>query len=370
MKIGVDAKWYFSGPPSTRTVLQNLLPRLFTAYPQHEWIIFLDKKDKQLKFPFQQPNITTHYVWAGVNMLSNLLVLPYYSRKYHPDIMIFQTFPAFHQKHRTVAFIHDVLFNNYPQFFTWKEKLYFLPLRWLAPAANRVIVTSEFVAKELLRYNYKKHPTDIDIVPLGISPDFKPANELDAELLKKVKEKFNLPDSFILFVGRLNARKNIESLLKAIPLLHDAEMKIVIVGGTDGKATNVQIILSDPIVENRVVMTGSVAADELPAIYAQATLFCFPSFAEGFGLPPLEAMAAGVPAVVSRTTSLPEVCGDAPVYIDSGSPESIAYALNRLLENPMLYQQKREQGLEQARKYNWDKTARGLMQCVTNCIKQ
>jgi glycosyltransferase involved in cell wall biosynthesis len=370
MKIGVDAKWYFSGPPSTRTVLQNLLPRLFKSYPQHEWIIFLDKKDRQLQFPFHQPNIRTHYVWAGINMLSNLLVLPYHIRKYKPDIMIFQTFPAFQQKNISIAFIHDVLFNNYPQYFTWKEKLYFLPLRWLTPSANRIVVTSEFVAKELIRYKYKKHRADIDIVPLGISPDFRPAHELDAELLKMVKEKFNLPGSFILFVGRLNARKNIESLLKAIPLLHDTSMKIVIVGETDGKAINLKKILADSVLENRVLMTGGVTTAELPAIYAMATLFCFPSFAEGFGLPPLEAMAAGVPAVVSDNTSLPEICGDAPVYIDSGSPESIAYALNRLLENPTLYHQKRTQGLEQARKYNWDKTARGLMECVTNCIKQ
>jgi glycosyltransferase involved in cell wall biosynthesis len=370
MKIGVDAKWYFSGPPSTRTMLQNLLPCLFKFYPQHEWIIFLDRKDKRLGFPFQQPNITVQYVWAGINMLSNLFTLPYHNRKHNPDIMIFQTFPAFRPKGISIAFIHDVLFINYPQYFTWKEKLYFLPLRWLTPVAKRIVVTSEFVAKELVRYNYRKHYNEIDIVPLGISADFKPAEDLDPCLLQKVKEKFNLPDSFILFVGRLNARKNIESLLKAIPLLRDNRIIVVIVGGPDGKTTRIGKILSDTGLQNRVLLTGSVTSTELPAIYAMATLFCFPSFAEGFGLPPLEAMAAGVPAVVSHTTSLPEVCGDAPVYINSNSPENIAYALNHLLENPIIYQQKRTAGFEQARKYNWNKTAHLLMQSITNSIKQ
>lgn len=370
MRIGVDAKWYFSGPPSTKTMLQNLLPCLFKFYPQHEWIIFLDRKDKQLGFPFQQSNITVHYVWAGINMLSNLLILPYHSRKYNPDIMIFQTFPALSQKSTSIAFIHDVLFKNYPQFFTWKEKLYFFPLRWLVATANRIVVTSDFVAKELIRYNYRKHYNEIDIVPLGISADFKPAEEQDPYLLQQVKEKFNLPDSFILFVGRLNARKNIESLLKAIPLLHDTKIAVVIVGGAEGKTSSFKKILSDPKLHGRVLMTGSVASEELPAIYAMATLFCFPSFAEGFGLPPLEAMAAGVPAVVSHTTSLPEVCGDAPVYIDSDNPENIAYALNRLLEDPIMYQQKKKTGFEQARKYNWDKTAHGLMQSIINSIKK
>jgi glycosyltransferase involved in cell wall biosynthesis len=369
MKIGVDAKWYFSGPPSTRTILQNLLPCLFKFYPQHEWIIFLDKKDKQLNFPFHEPNITVQYVWAGMNMLSNLFVLPRHNRKYNPDIMIFQTFPSFHQKNKSIAFIHDVLFNDYPQYFTWKEKLYFLPLRWLTQTADRIVVTSGFVAKELIKYNYRKTSGEIDIVPLGISADFKPAAEFDSHLLKQVKEKFNLPDSFILFVGRLNARKNIESLLKAIPLLSDKNIKVVIVGGADGKAIHLEKILSDHQLENRVVMTGVVNSTELPAIYAMAKLFCFPSFAEGFGLPPLEAMAAGVPVVVSGSTSFPEICGDAPVYIDSNNPADIARALDHLLEDPVLYEQKRKTGLEQARKYNWDKTAHLLMQSVANSIQ-
>jgi glycosyltransferase involved in cell wall biosynthesis len=351
-------------------MLQNLLPCLFKSYPEHEWIIFLDKKDKQSNFPFQQSNITLQYVWGEINMLSNLFILPYHSRKHKPDIILFQTFAAFSQRNKSIAFIHDVLFNNYPQFFTWKEKLYFLPLKWLTRMANRIVVTSEFVAKDLIRYNYRKHRAGIDIVPLGVSSDFKPMEQQDAGLLRRVKEKFNLPDSYILFVGRLNVRKNLDSLLRAIPLLHNNELGVVIVGGEDGKTTNVKKLLSNLRLQGRVHMTGSVTSDELPAIYAMATLFCFPSFAEGFGLPPLEAMAAGIPAVVSRSTSLPEICGDAPVYIDSNSPENIAGALNLLLEDPVIYHQKRTYGFEQARKYNWDKTAHGLMKSIVNSLKK
>ena len=369
MRIGVDAKWYYSGPPSTRTMLQNLLPSLFKSYPEHEWIVFLDRKDKHLGFPFHQSNIKIHYIWAGVNMLSNLLVLPFHSRKYKPDIIIFQTFAAF--QNRSIAFIHDVLFKNYPQFFTWKEKLYFLPLKWLTSKANRVVVTSRFVASELIKYNYRKRLDEIDIVPLGVSSDFKPADELDTILLRRVKVKFSLPDSFILYVGRLNARKNVESLLKAIPLLHDSKIAVVVAGGADGKNDSFKAILSDnPGLRDRVQLTGRICNDDLPALYAMATLFCFPSFAEGFGLPPLEAMASGIPAVVTKSTSLPEVCGDAPVYIDSPNPESIASALNQLLSDPEIYRQKRATGLEQARKYNWDTTAHRLMQSVTNTLKK
>jgi glycosyltransferase involved in cell wall biosynthesis len=366
MKIGIDAKWYFNGPPSTRTMLQNLFCHLFRLYPEHEWIIFLDKKDSKLSFPFKQKNITPLYVWADNNMVSNLFLLPRYARKKNIDIMVFQTFPPFQRKINSIAFIHDVLFKDYPKFFSWKERLYFLPLSWLTPGAHRLMATTEYVADELIKHRYSESRSRIDIIPLGVSPEFKPAEQHDNNFLRQVKEKFRLPDSFILFVGRLNIRKNIPGLLKAIPMLSNQNIHLVIVGKQDGKTVNLKKFLVE---KKRVIITGPVANNELAAIYAMATLFCFPSFAEGFGLPPLEAMASGVPVVVSDTTALPEVCGDAAVYINPAEPENIAYALNGLLENPVLYNQKKKAGLERSAKYKWDITAEKFMQSIINAIK-
>jgi len=368
MKIGIDAKWYFTGPPSTQIVLQNLLCRLFKFYPEHEWVIFLDKKDRHLDFPFKQENITIIYVWADNNMFSNIFLLPGHIRKRSIDVMVFQTFPAFQRKINSIAFIHDVLFKEYPQFFTQKERLYFLPLSWLAPKANRLIATTEFVADKLIKHQYSRSKSQIDIVPLGVSPEFKPAGKHDGYFLSQVKEKFGLPDSFILFVGRLNIRKNIESLLKAIPLLHNESIALVIVGKKDGRTVNLKNVLSGK--KDRVIIIDHVNNNDLAAIYALAKIFCFPSFAEGFGLPPLEAMASGVPVVVSNTTALPEVCGDAAAYIDPAKPENIAQALNDLLENPVMYMQKRKAGLEHATKYNWDITAEKFMQSIMNAVKK
>jgi glycosyltransferase involved in cell wall biosynthesis len=99
-----------------------------------------------------------------------------------------------------------------------------------------------------------------------------------------------------------------------------------------------------------------------------AKLFCFPSFAEGFGLPPLEAMAAGVPVIVSKTTSFPEVCGSAAAYIDPEKPESIADAVNNLIKDHTVYLQKRRAGFEQAQKYNWNSTAKKIMQSLNNAV--
>jgi glycosyltransferase involved in cell wall biosynthesis len=282
--------------------------------------------------------------------------------------MVFQTFPTFQRKINSVAFIHDVLFKDYPHFFTFKERLYFSPLSWLAPKAHRLMATTEYVANELIKHKYSGRRSQVDIIPLGVSPEFKPPEQHDNNFLRQVKENFGLPDSFILFVGRLNIRKNIPGLLKAIPMLSNQSIPLVIVGKEDGRAVNLKKLL--PAKKNRVIITGQVTDNELTAIYAMAKLFCFPSFAEGFGLPPLEAMASGVPVVISRIPALSEVCEDAATYIDPSKPISIAQAINKLLENDKMYEQKRKQGLEQAKKYNWNITAQLFMQSVINAMKK
>ncbi|HEX3934173.1 MAG TPA: glycosyltransferase family 1 protein [Puia sp.] len=370
MRIGIDAKWLFTGPVSTRVVLQNLLPELFALHPEHQWVLFLDKKDRGRPLLFTDGNIEIHYVWADNNMLSNLFTVPRLLRRLKVDVMVFQTFPSLRHPVPSVAFIHDVLFRSFPQFFSWKERLYFIPLAWLTRTrADRLVATTEFVADELIRYRYTRSRTKIDIVPLAVSKTFRPGALQDAGLLSAVRQKFGLPDRYLLYVGRLNVRKNIENLLRALPLLEDKQIPLVIIGKEDWKAPDLRELLSLPAISQRILLAGTMTDEELTATYSQAKIFCFPSFAEGFGLPPLEAMAAGIPVVVSDTTSLPEVCGDAAVYIEPGSPESIARALNELLADTGLYDQKSKMGLARARQYTWQGTARALMNSIANAAK-
>jgi len=370
MRIGIDAKWYFTGPVSTRVVFRNLLPELFALYPEHEWIVFLDKRDEDLEFPFAHANIHVRYVWADNNMLSNLLLLTGQLRKLKVDVMLFQTFPALRQAVPSVAFIHDVLFRDFPQFFGWKERLYFLPLSWLTRhRVSRLVATTEFVAGELLKYHYTGSRAQIDLVPLAVTKMYKPPADHQADWLASVKEKFGLPDRYLLYVGRLNVRKNIENLLKALILMRDPAICLVIVGKEDRKVPDLEALLADPRISKRIILTGGMDDEELTATYAMANIFCFPSHAEGFGLPPLEAMASGVPVVVSQTTSMPEVCGEAAVYIDPSRPESIARALDELLGNEALFNRMRAAGLERAGQFTWARTAHALMESLQKACK-
>lgn len=368
MKIGIDAKSFFNGPVSTRIVLQNLLPELFRLYPDVEWVVFLDEKDKGKELSFGGAGIQLVYVWAGMNQLSNLFVLPRYCKALGLDLVVYQTFPALTTGTASIAFVHDVLFRDFPQYFTWKERLYFVTMPFLTRRAARVTATTSFVAKDLIRYGYVRDASRIDLVPLGVSPAFRPLQKWDQDLLKKVRSRLGLPGRFLLFVGRLNVRKNLENLLKALPLIGDRSIPLVVVGTADWKAPNLEALLATGGIGNRVIMTGSIGDEELLAVYAMATIFCFPSFAEGFGLPPLEAMASGVPVIVADRTALPEVCGDAGVFVDPSEPPGIAHAINGLLNDTAFYHQKRAAGLQRAALYSWDLTATALMKSILHVL--
>lgn len=371
MRIGIDAKWFFTGPVSSRVVLQNLLPELFARFPDQEWVVFLDKKDRHLPFPILSSRMEIHYVWADINMLSNLFLLPGQLKSLRVDVMVYQTFPSWRKVVPSVSFIHDVLYHQFPEFFTWKERLYFLPLSWLSRhRSDRLIATTEYVSNDLLKYKYAAQKSLIDIVPLAVNSAYQPRSHHPPEKLLMVKEKYQLPDKFLLFVGRLNVRKNIENLLSALPLLRDKKIPLVIVGQPDWKTPDLQAILSDQSIKSRTLLTGAMNDEELILTYSMASIFCFPSFGEGFGLPPLEAMASGIPVVVSNTTALPEVCGSAAVYIDPHKPETIAQAIDALLEDSDLYEDKKMKGLLRIKEFTWAASAKAFMQSIQNTAHQ
>ncbi|HLA57297.1 MAG TPA: glycosyltransferase family 1 protein [Puia sp.] len=369
MRIGIDAKWLFRGPVSTRVVLQNLLPELFTLYPDNEWIVFMNKKDKHVPFPFDSVNVKPVYLWAEINFISNVFLLAGKLKALRLDVMVYQTFPALAHKLPTISFIHDVLFREFSQFFTWRERLYFSPMSWLARnRSDRLIATTEYVANDLLKYHYTNSKSRIDLVPLAVSNAYRPLEYQNPQKLKEVKEKYGLPDQFLLFVGRLNVRKNIENLLKAILLIRDRQIKLVIVGKADWKTPDLKAMLSKPELKRRIILTGAMTDEELILTYSLARIFCFPSFAEGFGLPPLESMASGVPVIVSAVTALPEVCGDGALYIDPNKPECIAQAVDELLGDEEFYIKQRNKGLQRAKTFTWAYSAKSLMESISKVV--
>ncbi len=369
MRIGIEAKWFFNGPPSGRVVIRNLIKHLVDLPGEDELFIFLDKRDREEAFPYIRPHVHLVYVWGGNNMLSNTFVLPARAWNLHLDVLIFQNFSPIFSNFKRHAFIHDVLFRTNPEFYTSVERIYLSPLKFLSKFTHRLCTVSETEKKRMVALGYGREGK-IDVIYHGVDDAFMPVEKHNKNDLIRVSEKYGLPSRFILYVGRLNARKNIFNLLRAIPLLDDASIPLVVVGGYDWKMEKVDGLVRDLGIHDRIIFTGPVYGDDLPCIYALAKVFCFVSYAESFGLPALEGMASGVPVVVSNRTCLPEICGDAALYADPENPSEIAAMIDRLLQENELWLEKRELGILRAQAFTWTRSAEQLMKSAYRAARK
>ena len=369
MRIGVDAKWYFEGPPSGKRVVKNLVDEILKTDTTDEFVIFLNAKHKHLPFPDHRSNIILCYIWAGNNFLSNLFVVPFYSKHYRVGAVLYQNFISIFDRSNRIAYIHDVLFLSNPEYYTIYERLYFAPLKFLTRRSDLIVTVSQEEKERLLHYGFSDSRDKIIVAYHGVDDSFHPLKDYKESDVQKIKQTFLLPDSFLLYVGRLNLRKNIDNLLRAIPLIQHQTIPLVIVGADDWKKSNHAVIIKSLGIEDRVQFKGAIYKD-LGIVYSMATIFCFPSYAESFGLPPLEAMACGVPVIVSNTTSLPEICGDAGNYITPDKPEEIAQAIDRLLNDMELYHKKISLGLEQAKKFTWYSSVSVILEGIRSITKK
>ncbi len=254
-----------------------------------------------------------------------------------------------------VATVCDFSFKLYPQWHPKDRITYFENKFWKnIERADRIIVISNFIYEEAVNlFGFSKDR--LKVIHCGFNNNV--FNPFIPQGGQSVKSKYNLPDNFILFVGSIEPRKNLENLIHAyINLDKDIrnEFKIVIVGFKGWENKEFMNILN----KYAVRYIGYVSEMELRELYTLATLFVFPSFYEGFGLPPLEAMACGCPVVVSNVASLPEVCGDAAYYVDPYSIESIADGMYKVLTDKGLRESLVRKGLERVKLFSWERCAR------------
>ena len=368
MKIGIDAKWFYEGPPSGRVVVRNIIKHLAELSPIDEFYIFLDKRAKGQEFPYQRSNIHLFYVWADNNMLSNIFVIPFCAYKLHLDIFIFQNFSPFIFNSKRYVFIYDVLFKAYPKYYSRIERLYFWPIKYLAYFANRLCTISETEKLRLIKHGYGK-ADHIDVIYLGVDKIFMPREDHKPDLLQAVAEKYDLPSGYILYVGRLNIRKNIFNLLKSLAIMKNATMPLVIVGAYDGKMSSLGKLIAELGIGDRVIFAGHVTDEDLPLIISLARVFCFVSYAEAFGLPVLEAMASGIPVVTSDRTCLPEICADAALFADPDNPVEIAFMVDQLLDDENLWLEMRRLGIIRAQSFTWRISAKRLMDNLSKMME-
>lgn len=337
--------------------LYNTLAHLPDAAPEFAYTVFVGRGQlpQRPEWHVRRSRLPTHN--PLMRILWEQAVAPLVLRQICPDLVHGMGFalPLLWQGPSVVT-IFDLSFVRYPQRLGMERRLYLRAVTQAsARMARRVITISESSKTEivaLLGIPAEK----VDVAPPGVSPDFRP---LPAEEVAAFREHQQLPERLILYVGTLEPRKNLETLVHAYARLPQrGAVKLALVGARGWQVESLFALIERLNLTQDILLVGYVPRETLPLWYNVAEVFAYPSIYEGFGMPPVEAMACGIPVVTSNTTSLPEAVGAAGVLLPPTDVDAWAETLARLLDDPAARAERATLGCQHARRFRWDFTAR------------
>ncbi|PIP26291.1 MAG: hypothetical protein CO140_01165 [Candidatus Moranbacteria bacterium CG_4_9_14_3_um_filter_40_7] len=380
-KIGIDVRCLTEG---RRTGVEeytiNLLREILRFDVQNEYLLFLNSwKDSRTdlawlkEFPkvqikrFKIPNKILNFCFWYLNWPKIDRLLGGVDVFFMPNL----TFYALSRKVKLIVAWHDLSFERYPEMFSLKRRLwhYLVQPKKICRRAEKIIAVSQSTKNDLTGL-YEINSEKIAVLYSGIADKFKIIDRNDKKLIA-VKEKYHLPYRFILYLGTIEPRKNIISLISAYNQLRiwarkenneDLHKYRLVIAGQNGWMMDriLKEIENSPFCED-ILKINFIEEEDKEYFYNLASLFVYPSFFEGFGFPPLEAMRCGVPVIVSHSSSLPEVVEDGGILIDPNRPSEIAVAMREVLTSPILRADLIKKGLKQAQKFNWRKSAKNFI---------
>ena len=300
-----------------------------------------------------------------IRLLWEQIALPVQLLKRKIDLLhsIHYTTPLFSPCKRVIT-IHDMTFYLFPEKHTLIKRLFF---RSIIPAAikktNHIFADSKNTRADILKI-FNLPTAKIDVVYLVTDPIYRPFDIQSMEM--DLEKKYGIRFPFILYVGTLEPRKNVWRLIQAYAQLSaetHLQHRLVIVGKKGWAYKEIFETLSglDRKIREKIIFTGYVAEKDLPSLYNAAELFVYPSLYEGFGIPPLEAMACGVPVIASNISSLPEVVGDAGLQVNPLDTEAISGAMREVLTNKGLGTELKKKGIQAAKKFSTKRMAEGIL---------
>lgn len=266
-------------------------------------------------------------------------------------------------KGKTVVTVHDMVYKAFPETVRGRTRLMLnIGLKSSMKRADIIVTDSEFSKGEILKY-FPLYENKIRVVPCGVDlRKFRPCN--DEKRIGKVRRSLKINGDYFLYLGTIEPRKNLERLIRAYALfvkkVGENAPLLVLAGGKGWLYSGIFERVKSLGLENKVVFTKYVPSEDMNPLMCGATAFVFPSLYEGFGMPPLEAMACGVPVLTSSEASLPEVTADCALVCDAYSEKSIAQGLYRLHSDESLREKLAEKGLERAKLFSWERSAETL----------
>jgi glycosyltransferase involved in cell wall biosynthesis len=354
MRIAIDARTLGAPKTGDRTYCLNLVRALTALRPEGRFLLY---SDRETGWPDRLPsNFEPVVLSAPLGWLWTPWSLPWDLRRRAVDAVHVQYIIPPVAPCPVITTIHDISFRRHPAWFPIKH---WVLLNLLIPAAARnaahVITGSQFTRNELIEA-YGLPPESISVTPYAADPIYRP---MDREAARRaVSQRFGLRGPFILAVGVLQPRKNLPRLIRSFSrIAREVPHSLAFVGKPGWAHEELQKATEASRLGSRIQFTGYVPDADLPVLYNAAELFVYPSLYEGFGIPPLEAMACGTPVVTSNVTSLPEVVGEAALTVPPTDELALAEALLQALTDPPLRDRLREAGLARAASFSWDRTA-------------
>jgi glycosyltransferase involved in cell wall biosynthesis len=373
MKIGIEGQRLFRNKKhGMDMVALELIRNLQEIDHENEYVIFVKPGEDEgvLK---ETPNFRIEKIGTPSYPAWEQISLPAAAKKAGCDLLHCTSNTApLHSPVPLVVTLHDIIYmessyrkilkgsgSNYQKFGNIYRR-YVVPK--ILNKSRKVITVSGFEKNRIGDFFGIRGDERLTAVYNGVGEHFVPVT--DREQLKKISEKYHLPDRFFFFLGNTDPKKNTTGTLKAFSEFIKMTGSDICLVMLDYERSGLKKILEeigDPLLEEKIFLTGYVSNSDLPAIYSQCEVFLYPSLRESFGIPMLEAMACGVPVITSTTSSMPEVAGGAACFIDPYKPEEITAAMIRLTGDPGYRRKLVEDGLARAKQFSWRTMAENVL---------
>jgi len=380
MKIGVDIRTLMDARYSgVSEYTLNLLKRMLELDTINEYRFFYNsfgdcpnvpefaKKNVRL-IKYNYPNKILNYFYFKI------FNSPKIDKELEADVFFMPhiNFIGLSQGAKSLITVHDLSFLRYGEFFSWRKNFWhrMVNVRKMIKRFSLVVAVSENTKRDILEL-CSISPDKIKVIYSGIGEEYRKLGDDQAAKLVEVKNKHGLPDKFILYLGTVEPRKNVEGIIGAYNQLRIKnyelrDYKLIIAGSRGWRSNNIYKKWEQSEFKNDIRFLDYVAGEDKVYLYNLASAFVYPSFYEGFGFPPLEAMAAGCPVIASFASSLPEVVGDAGLMVDPYNINDMARAMAEILTDKGLRNRLIARGLEQVKKFNWRNTADEYLKILNN----
>ncbi len=376
MRIGLDLRYIYDHFPGIGRYFANLAAALVQLEPRHTFVLItnpaLPNTRHRLDGLAYAANTEVVTTTARPFALAEQVQMPALVRRLRLDLYHspYYVMPYAVRSCPTVVTVHDLLPRRFPSFMALRDRLIFNGAMWLAVHTASCIITVSHSARRDIAATYGIPIERIAVTPEAADRRFTPQPAVAVEHMRR---RYGLPPRYVLYLGANKPHKNVVRLVQAWQRLttqwattpHTAPSPLphlVIAGHYDARYPQAHHLVAAAGLRERVTFLHDVAEEHLPALYSGAEVFVFVSFYEGFGLPPLEAMACGVPLLCAYTSSLPEVAGRAAMMVNPFSVAQIAAGLQQMLDNAALRAYMRGQALQQARSFSWQRTAEETLQ--------